>query len=590
MLRILPIGLILLIFTQDLLAQNDSRRSSSSDSGTSLSSVFVDEIGIRLISEGLSFETEIDPDTYVLGPLDALGITLKGPANLVFRGLTVNPTGDITIPTVGAIRVAGLTLTQASAEIAREIRPFYTQSEVLVTLDIPRMISVHMLGDIRQPGPRRVPAQSRLDGLVTGLGLMDTQRRSSRADTNRRELPDELSLNLINEPIQSPQAEIPIFRNTGLTYLRTFSLRNIVIEHADGSQTRADLLGYYFGGMKDRNPVLQSGDRVMMKYRRADGPRVSVSGAVQRPFSTEFYPGDTLEDLLRMAGGITEFGQGDQIFIHMPGQIQPEIVDAGRAAEIQIQPNARIVVSFNDREVQNASSWIAGEILRPGSYPIVNRVTTVRELLDMAGGYTGDALPQTAFIERDISSNERIEFSQNPHFNRDLLTRTAPIFINNLEYLEQEKQTSLKIIHVDLRDEFLLANTRLHDNDRLIIPRDQNTITVWGQVNNTGYFPFFPEFTAEDYIRQAGGPSISADLDAVYIIKAGTNVWFRPGETTLESGDMIFVDRVPMQDFELMRRYELELMQQRNNNLAIVFAGIGTVTSIVTTVILLMTR
>jgi protein involved in polysaccharide export with SLBB domain len=581
-----------------LYAQNDSRRSSSNEGSSALTNVFVDEIGIRLISEGLSFETEIDPDIYVLGPLDALGITLKGPVNLIFRGLTVNPTGDITIPTVGAVRVSGLTLSEARAVISEQILPFYTQSEVLVTLDIPRMISVHLLGDIRQPGLRKVPAQTRLDALITGLGLMDAQRNRQSRPSNRRDsnsdddndLPSSLNLNSINEPIQSLQSEIPAFRNTGVNYLRTFSLRNIIIEHADGSQTRADLLGYYFGGMTDRNPVLVSGDRVMMKYRRVDSPRISISGAVQRPFNTEYHENDSLGDLLRMAGGLTDFALADSIFIFTSNSTSPQIVSADRADDLSVEPNSRIVVSFNNMDSENSASWIAGEVARPGSYPITNRVTTVREFIELAGGYTSNALPQTAFIERDISSNERVEFSQNPHYNRDLLSRTAPIFLNNLEYLEQEKQTSLKVIHVDLRNDFILDNTRLHDNDRLIIPRDQNTITVWGQVNNTGYFPFFPDFTVDDYIRQAGGAAISADLDRIYVIKAGTNVWFRPDQTTLESGDMIFIDRVPIENIETLRRYEIELAQQRNSNLGLIFTGLATISSIVTTVILLLGR
>ncbi|MCH8496370.1 MAG: SLBB domain-containing protein, partial [Balneolales bacterium] len=592
----------LLVFATAQLSysQGDNRRQSGNQE-SALGNIYVDEIGIRLITEGLYFESELDPDTYVLGPLDALSVSIQGSANLIFRGLTINPTGDITIPTIGGIRVSGLTLTEASATIRDAIQPVYANNDVVTTLDIPRNIVVHMLGDVPQPGVRFMPAFSRLNVMVMSLFAEEyspfmMNNRPAMSQAGRMGAESQQVQGSFAEQDESPEQQQQTIdridkRNVGINYLRTYSLRNITILHSDSTETRADLLGYYFGGMLDRNPVLKSGDRVLMQYRNTNAPLISVSGAVQRPFNAEYFEGDTVQDLIQIAGGLTEFANPEAILVFESGNETPITRTLDDLSTMEVKANTRIVVTKNeDVRTENSSVWAAGEILNPGNYPIKDRTTTLRDLLDMAGGFTADALPQAAYINRKVGKTEQTELRSVRTDNRDLLSRTAPLYLDNLEYLALEQRTSLNIVHVNLRDDFTLDNTRLHSNDRLIIPRDQNTITVWGQVNNTGYFPFWPERNVDDYISMAGGPSLSADTERIYIIKAGTNVWFRPNETTLESGDMIFIDRIPVENIEILRRYELEMAQQRNNNLSLIFAGLGTISSIVTTVILLLNR
>lgn len=600
MLRTIFLFLLILLPLQSVMSQGDNRRGST-DQGSSLANIFVDEIGIRLINEGLFFEGELDPDNYILGPLDALSVTVKGSVNLIFRGLAINPVGDISIPSVGAIRVSGLSLSEARLVIQDAIKPVYANSEIITTLDIPRNIVVHLLGDVPQPGVRFMPAFSRLNLMLMSLfaeeysPLISPVQMAMRPQT-AAEQRDHSTMGSIGDRGDELAGDPGYInrrdnRRMGLNYLRTYSLRNINILHADGSESHADLLGYYFGGMLDRNPVLKPGDRVIMQFRRSDAPRVSISGAVNRPFNAEYYAFDTLGDLLQIAGGLSPFANEEVGLLYLPGNSTPTTLNLAESMDMPIQPNSRIIIKFNeDVRNENSSVWTAGEVLNPGNYPIEDRVTTLRELLEMAGGFTHRALPQAAYISRKPELVEQPELRSMQINNRDMINRTSPLFLDNVEYLELEQRTSLNIIHIDLRNEFALDNTRLHANDRIIIPQDQNTVTVFGQVNNTGFFPFWPETSVDDYIMLAGGPTLSADTDRIYIIKAGTNVWFKPGETRLESGDKIFIDRIPVQSIEAIRTYELELVQQRNNNLAIVFAGLGTISSIATTIILLLTR
>ena len=59
----------------------------------------------------------IDPDTYILGPGDLLGINIISTMN-VSLPIRINPIGEIMIPSVGVLDVSEISITEAKNKIS----------------------------------------------------------------------------------------------------------------------------------------------------------------------------------------------------------------------------------------------------------------------------------------------------------------------------------------------------------------------------------------------------------------------------------------------------------------------------------------
>jgi hypothetical protein len=91
-------------------------------------------------------------------------------------------------------------------------------------------------------------------------------------------------------------------------------------------------------------------------------------------------------------------------------------------------------------------------------------------------------------------------------------------------------------------------NTILFDGDALIVPKNPNTINVFGEVLNPLAFEFSENISVRSAINNAGGYQQYADKRRVFVItasgitkKANRNIF--TGNITLEPGDTIVVPR-----------------------------------------------
>lgn len=86
------------------------------------------------------------------------------------------------------------------------------------------------------------------------------------------------------------------------------------------------------------------------------------------------------------------------------------------------------------------------------------------------------------------------------------------------------------------------------DGDSLVVPRDLKSIYVYGQVAKPGFLNYQSGLSYDEYIAQSGGLALSSNPKKVYVIKAGSLAWIEASEAIIESGDMIYVDRVMLDD------------------------------------------
>jgi protein involved in polysaccharide export with SLBB domain len=89
----------------------------------------------------------------------------------------------------------------------------------------------------------------------------------------------------------------------------------------------------------------------------------------------------------------------------------------------------------------------------------------------------------------------------------------------------------------------------LRDGDRLLVPKQVQTITVLGEVQSPTSHVFRAGLTRDDYIAKSGGTTYKADRRRIYVIRANGDVvsgerdgWFRRSQVIeLQAGDTIVV-------------------------------------------------
>src|SRR5579863_1845701 len=91
------------------------------------------------------------PSNYVLGPGDELLIHVWGKIDLDTR-VTVDRNGQIFVPTVGTLTVAGLRYEQLQSFLHSAIATLYKDFDLNVTLGQLGSIQIFVLGSARQPG------------------------------------------------------------------------------------------------------------------------------------------------------------------------------------------------------------------------------------------------------------------------------------------------------------------------------------------------------------------------------------------------------------------------------------------------------
>ncbi|WP_114982602.1 polysaccharide biosynthesis/export family protein [Cyclonatronum proteinivorum] len=562
--------------SQDLMQRraqqvNPIQTSPMDMSGVSGSFYFLDQFGINLGMTRLSGDA-IDPATYRVGPGDLVTVVLTGNQSGTFRGLHVNPQGMLTLPNIGSVNVSNMLIGEAQDAVNALVRSTFRDTEATFTVERPRQITVHVTGDVPNPGSYFMPAHTRLDQAVLPAFFEkdadDLRRGAVRPDMSRMN-------------VRSP-AELPNLSRDFILNGR-FAFRGVEIRRSGGETVQGDLVSYSIGGLLEGNPELKHGDVVVVRKRQEFAPQVSVSGSVMSPFTADYKPDDTVENLLRIAGGLTFDADSDRIEVQrftMNGMQRITVTDP---SDFPLLPNDRIVVGFDAERRNNFAARVEGEANFPGVFPIERGVTTAAELLEFAGGVTPQANAPAARLTRNRASWEPVPDFLNPFaYEADRIRRGSDQLLEGFQYLQLEDSLGQNIVHIDLSDPEQLAQVRIYENDVLHIPRDQQSVFVFGQVMNAGFYTFTEGVSAQEYIRRAGGFALASDPDRVFVIKAGSYAWLPPGETTLQSGDLIFVDRQPFESLDMVRENEFRRREMRNRNIQLVMTGIATITSVIT--------
>ena len=283
---------------------------------------FGEDLFNREVSTFAVTDDALVPNDYRLGPGDEVRIMLYGKDNNEYL-LEIDRNGEILLPRVGALVVAGLRFEDARAFIQQRVKNNLVGVEANISLGRMRAISVFMAGEVQVPGAYSVSALSTVSQVL--------------------------------------------FVSGGVTNIGT--LRNIQVKRGDATIATFDTYDLLLRGDAGQDVRLQSGDVVFVPpYERL----AIIEGEVKRPMAYELLGQETAAQLVFMAGGFTRDAYPAAAVLLRKSQGQ-NLAVVKNINLLDIEQSVALVDGDRLRVPQAADTYenaitIKGAAVRPGIY------------------------------------------------------------------------------------------------------------------------------------------------------------------------------------------------------------------------------
>jgi len=388
----------------------------------------------------LSFEPNMNiatPASYVVGPGDKVFVDVYG-ASQKSEQLEVSPDGTIMVTGYGPIQIGGLSVSAANAKIKDVLGQRYSSSEIRMTVGQTRTISVNVMGEVQAPGTYTLSAFASVFHALYMAG--------------------------------------------GVNSLGT--LRNVKVFRGGRQVTTVDIYDYILNGKLSGNIRLADNDVIMV------GPYdciVDIAGNVKRPMAYEMKKNESVATLLKYAGGFSTGAYEKAVRLNRVagGHYSAYNVPEFDMASFKLLDGDSVTVDTILRRYENTVS-VSGAVFHPGQYDLGGSTTSVRTLIESAGGLTEEAFTARAVLHR------------------------------------MKEDRTWRVISVDVEGIMngTVADIPLENEDRLTISiqqdkMNQRTITISGEVQFPGTYEYADNETIEDFIIQAGGLTDAASTAKV---------------------------------------------------------------------------
>jgi protein involved in polysaccharide export with SLBB domain len=415
---------------------------------------------------------------YILDFGDSIEIQLIGQEEYTEEFL-INRDGSISMPDIGKLNIAGLSLGEAISLIKAKVYSSYIGTEAFITLSNLRDINVLVSGNAFNSGIYTLSGNSNMlhaIGIAGGINDYGSYR------------------------------EINLIRNQEV--IDTLDMYDVLITGIYSSKT-----------------TLKSGDIIFVE---AVKNIISVDGAIKRPAKYELNPDQNLSDVLEYANGIDITADMSNIYLDriIDGKVNPRPIK-------NIEQFNNILANDGDkvfiRKHSLRSVNIEGAVLKPGRY-LMAEGESIEDLLEKAGGYSKNAYPFGAIYENKsaLLINKMAEDILYEKFIDNIITSSQknPAANFNLSSVIElteslEKNVPNGRIVIDIEGDS--SSVIIKDGDRLIIPEKPNNIYIYGEVSYEGALNYYPSKTIDYYISKSGGLKDNADDKAIYVLHPNGN-------------------------------------------------------------------
>ena len=461
----------------------------------------------------IKVEKPINPEQYLVGPGDQFIVNIISSENVANYTLTISPTGEILIPSVGIVQVNGLTLSSSIKKMEIAIQSLNRSAKIFIILSEIREFKVKVIGHLQNPGFYTVTPVSRVSDLYEEI--LHKLQSGSSVDYNANQNTDQ---------------------NTDQNLYPEMSRRNIEI-FRNGETIPVDLVKFGSTGIDNNNPFLQQGDVVRVPLMEH---LVGIFGGIKIPGNYEFIKGESLSQFVDLAGGLRPDADSNKVeitrFISSKEKFS-FIITMSQADTILISSEDHIMVRYDQEYKRQDIVYITGEIKYPGVYAIEPGKTTIGDALKKVGGFTARADETKLII-----NNKSIALIPDRENDRILLIPNENRSPEEKAYIKARMLTKKGTIESSsLEQAQSLMNLPLVNEDEIVILENFNYIEILGGVLKPGRYPYTTDITFNEYIDLAGGITKTATRKK-FIIKAGTGQRLPINKTAqIENGDTIFI-------------------------------------------------
>lgn len=398
--------------------------------------------------KNLSFEPNMNiatPQNYRLGPGDEVNVDIWG-ASEANVSQTISPDGTVTIEGVGPVTLSGLTVSQAKARLKSVLGKRYKDSSVQLTVGQTRTITVNVMGEVKAPGTYTLSAfASVFHALYMAGGTNDIG-----------------------------------------------TLRNIKVYRKDKLLSVVDVYDYILNGKLTGDVRLQENDVIIVGAYEA---LVNVTGKVKRPMYYEMKKSESLKTLIKYAGNFTgdAYKKNVKVIRKAEGHYSIFNVNEFDLSTFHLDDEDSVFVDSIIKRYSNMVE-VKGAVFRPGMYQVGGNISSVKSLIENAGGCTEDAFTNRAVLHRRKADRSLEAISVNL---KGILNGT--------------------IADMPLQNEDVIFISSLKDYN------SERTITIHGEVFYPGVYEFAENSTLEDLILQAGGLKASASTVKVDVSRRVQN-------------------------------------------------------------------
>jgi polysaccharide export outer membrane protein len=431
-------------------------------------------------------DNAVVPSDYRLGAGDELQIQLYGKDNEK-HSIQVGRSGEIQLPKLGPIMLAGLTFEEAQGVIRRRVNEQLIGVEVVIAMGRLRAISVFMAGELKVPGSYSISALSTASQALYVAG--------------------------------------------GVTKIGT--LRDIQVKRAGKVIARFDTYDLLLRGDAGQDVRLQSGDVVFVPpFQRL----ATIEGEVKRPMSYELLLSETATDLVTMAGGYSRNAYPSASVLtrksmdkKLPTVLNIDLSDTAVSTPIFDGDTLRIPEAADTYE---SAINIQGAAVRPGVYAWSQGM----RVSDLLTSVKRDLLPTVdldyALIVRE--KNKRLQISVKQFNIGDAMT--APGTLADPLLYPRDKLVLFELVDLlnltdrvqgILAEEERISGQKRYSRKLLLAPilsklASQATqgepvqiVSISGGIKAPGSYPLESGDRLFDLVRAAGGL-----VDSAYLLEA----------------------------------------------------------------------
>lgn len=435
-------------------------------------------------------DNSIDEESYYIGGGDHFSISLIDFPSHSYEG-KVNQNNDLHIPEIGVIKLGRITLSKAKDVITRYFQEKVKKNtNVYVSLINIKESTVYINGMVSSPGRYVLPGTMR---------LLDALKCA-----NEEQLPP----------------------------LNDCDYRDVKSSSRDTTNSY-DLLKYILSGDLSQNPYIYPGDNITLNLA---SNKVYLTGAVKSIISGSIpvKPNETVGSFLSNFKLDAAADSGKIILQTSEDGVRKALnLKLPDDSEIQLKDRDLIIIPNKENYTDIAIVSVSGEAVRPGAYPTSKRSSTVKEILNYAGGNNqfGD-LSRAVVIRRGKIIPKELSLSSNNHDLR--INATRPEINSSISLMNMSNDFAI----IPITDD---NDIYLEPGDEIYIPRIENFVYVSGAVKRPGGYEYKKGKPLKYYIEQAGGFDKKADKANITVVTRYSDILQITDGKNIQEGNIIVV-------------------------------------------------